>query len=147
MKETLIFEFLRWLPFGDDEPEFFNTTEEAVDMVKRVFPVLPQVNETFEDLSSDEGVSQMAFYGIGQVLLEKCGKEDDDSAYQVDLTPLAKLEVRPGHQAYGANAVFDGDGKLGRIYVSALDKTVHLGEEEWEHAKWVSFANKLHFFF
>ena len=33
--------------------------------------MLPEPLETFEDMSSDEGISQMAFYGIGQVMLKK----------------------------------------------------------------------------
>ena len=44
--------------------------------------LLPEPLETFEDMSSDEGISQMAFYGIGQVMLKK-SDATADAAYEV----------------------------------------------------------------
>ena len=85
---------------------FFESEEEVDDMVKNVFGIapaseagkdqdkkcllagqgekcrLPEALETFEDKSSDEGISQMAFYGIGQVMLKK-SDEATPAAYQV----------------------------------------------------------------
>ena len=79
------------LPQGLFKPTFFKSEKEVDDMIENAFGIaqaseseltkeekaehgkglLPEALETFEDMSSDEGVSQMAFYGIGQVMLKK----------------------------------------------------------------------------
>ena len=63
---------------------------------------------------------------------------------QVDSTALGRFSVKEGFARYGANAVFDRDGKLLYIYVYTWDKVVYPpveGQnslEEWNYAKWVS---------
>ena len=121
--------------------------------------LLPEPLETFEDMSSDEGISQMAFYGIGQVMLKKSDATADaeyevrykydrsiqmylfkemvkyDTKFipfllpQVDLTALGKLEVKEGFAKYGAKAVFDKERKLLYIYVCTWGKNVYPPKE------------------
>ena len=45
--------------------------------------LLPEALETFQDISSDEGISQIAFYGVGQVVLKKSA-EAAPAAYEVN---------------------------------------------------------------
>ena len=95
--------------------------------------LLPPPNETFEDLTSNEAMSNIAFYGFGQVLLKR--STTDKTNYDVDTTALGSLPVRPGYAKLGANAVFSENAKLLHIFVSNLNKIVLPGDEEWEHAK------------
>jgi hypothetical protein len=95
--------------------------------------LLPPPNETFEDMASDEAISNIAFYGFGQVLLKRSSK--DENNYEVDTTALGSLPVRPEYAKLGANAVFSENAKLLHIFVSNLDKIVLPGDEEWEQAK------------
>ena len=95
--------------------------------------LLSPSNETFGDLTSDEVISDIAFYGFGQVLLKR--SRTDKANYEVDTTALGSLPVRPGYAKLGANAVFSETAKLLHIFVSNLDKIVLPGDKEWEHAK------------
>ena len=95
--------------------------------------LLPPPNETFGDMTSDEVISDIAFYGFGQVLLKR--STTDKANYEVDTTALGSLPVRPGYAKLGANAVFSKTTKLLHIFVSNLDKIVLPGDKEWEHAK------------
>ena len=45
--------------------------------------LLPEPLETFEDMSSDEGISQLAFYGAGNINLKK-STEATPAAYEVN---------------------------------------------------------------
>jgi hypothetical protein len=95
--------------------------------------LLPPPNETFEDMTSDEAISNIAFYGFGQVLLKRSTL--DETNYEVDTTALSSLPVRPGYAKLGANAFFSENTELLHIFVSNLNKIVLPGDEEWEHAK------------
>ena len=58
----------------NDEPSYFDNNDEYTEILKQHFlpgKVFPDYNETFDDPKSDESISNMAFYGIGQVLLQK----------------------------------------------------------------------------
>ena len=84
-------------------------------------------------MTSDEVISDIAFYGFGQVLLKR--STTDNTNFEVDATALGSLPVRPGYAKLGANAVFSENAKLLHIFVSNLDKIVLPGDKEWEHAK------------
>ena len=101
-------------------------------MVSLLGLLLPP-NETFEDVTSDEAISNIAFYGLGQVLLKR--STTDETNYEVDTTALSSLPVRPEYAKLGANAVFSDNAKLLHIFVANLDKIVLPGDKEWEHAK------------
>ena len=90
--------------------------------------------ETITNIASDEALSHIAFYGIGQVYLERTPGED---TYQVDVTSVSGCDTRPGFERPGAKAVFDSHGTLLEIFVYSLDMVVKPGQDNWEHAKWV----------
>ena len=90
--------------------------------------------ETITNIASDEAISHIAFYGIGQVYLERTRGKD---TYQVDVTSVSGCDPRPGYERPGAKAVFDSHGTLLEIFVSSLDMIVKPGQDNWEHAKWV----------
>jgi hypothetical protein len=104
-----------------------------INVMVSILGLLPPPTETFEDMTSDEAISNIAFYGFGQVLLKRSSK--DENNYEVDTTALGSLPVRPEYAKLGANAVFSKNAKLLHIFVSNLDKIVLPGDEEWEHAK------------
>ena len=91
------------MPEGLFKPTFFKSEKEVDAMVESAFGItqaseseltmevrakydgkglLPEPLETFQDMSSDEGISQMAFYGIGQVMLKK-SDASADAEYEV----------------------------------------------------------------
>ena len=90
--------------------------------------------ETITNIQSDEAISHIAFYGIGQVYLERTQGKD---TYEVDVTSVSGCDPRPGYERPGAKAVFDSHGTLLEIFVSSLDMIVKPGQDNWEHAKWV----------
>ena len=63
----------------------------SVIFCKYLGDFLPSPNEDFSDIASEEALSDLAFYGIGQVYLER--KPDEDT-YQVDLTSLGSLQPK-----------------------------------------------------
>ena len=73
---------------------------------------MPIPNEEIYDIESDETMSHIAFYGIGQVYLQT-GKEEN--TYEVDLSSMRHLERREGYDKLGANAIFDNDMKIMKI--------------------------------
>ena len=93
---------------------------------------------------SDDSMSLIAFYGMGQVYLKRktCTASacslPHANCYEVDCTAMAKLELRSRlYEPYRAKAVFGDGRKLLSIYVSALNKTVTPGSYHWEFAKYV----------
>ena len=132
--KKVLFAILGREPFNDDA-FYFETDEEVKELINKHFSkVMPDANETFEDMESDEGMSKIAFYGIGQVLL----KRSRDQGYEVDTTALSTLAVRPSYERYGAKATFGENQKLLSIFVSSLNKTFYSQDgHDWEHAKWV----------
>ena len=71
MPKKVIFAILSREPFNDDA-FYFETDEEVKELISKHFSkVLPEANETFDDMESDEGMSKIAFYGIGQVFLKR----------------------------------------------------------------------------
>lgn len=94
--------------------------------------ILPSPKEAFTNIGSDETLSHIAFYGMGQVYLQRTPGRD---TYQVDLTSLSSMEPREGYEKPGAKAVFSGDGTPLEIFVSSMDMVVEPGQDDWEHAK------------
>lgn len=119
-----------------DTPQYFDSKEEAKNVVDKHFygNILPKDNEPFDDLVSDESISNIAFYGMGQVLLKMSANQD---TYEVDSTLLSTLSTRLSYERYGAKAVFGHDMKIIYIFVSSLNRDVYPNDNEWEHAKWV----------
>lgn len=102
---------------------------------------MPTPNVVWDDLESDEAISKLAYYGLGQVVLVA----DPSGDHMIDLSHLASdnYEVRPGFERYGATARFV-DRKLKSITWpsrSCTNKEVSPGDSDWEHAKFVFKAS------
>ncbi len=71
------------------------------------------------DVLSDHAITIMCFAGFAAVRLAEMPPTDspdqDGAVFQVDVSELAALQVRPGYERYGATAFFDADTKLVRI--------------------------------
>ena len=108
MKTELLFKTIFSLP-RQEKPIFFMSEEDVNAVIETAFGIfeasesdltkernrvkwsngqmvqssglIPEPLEIFEDTSSDEGISQMAFYGIGQALLKKSA-EVKPAAYE-----------------------------------------------------------------
>ena len=58
----------------NDEPLYFDNNDEYKEILNQHFlpgKVFPDCAETIDDPQSDESISNMAFFGMGQVLLQK----------------------------------------------------------------------------
>lgn len=80
---------------------------------------MPCPNEEVYDIESDEAISQIAFYGIGQVYL-KAGNEEQ--TYEIDLSFMYDLEPREGYEKMGANAIFDNEMKVIKIILPSTNE-------------------------
>lgn len=133
MTQSSLIGLLKSMPC-EDEISFFDSVEEGIivgDLTMK--DVLPLCTEKFEDLISDDAMSMIAFWGIGQVFL--AGKPD--GGFECDLTLLDSFAVRPKFERYGARAVFDKAGNIESIFWSHGNCVVKPGEgKKWEHAKW-----------
>ena len=133
----------------NEEPIHFENEEEPKALFDQHFSGgrTPQALETFDDFESEETMSNIAFYGIGQIYLKKvedlekrygnvlncahidlCANHINEIAYEVDTSVLSTFEVRPGYEMYGANAFFGKDKSLLEIYVCELGKIVKPGD-------------------
>lgn len=135
---TLVKMLLFWLP-RVDEPTWFDTAVEGILTFQKVFVaecISPPPIETFEELSSDEAMSLIAFTGIGQVLLQGV-----DGGFEIDTLWLGDFEVRPGFEKYGCRAAFGADQTIQSLSCRYNDSEVRPGDEDWEHAKWMFKAS------
>lgn len=146
MATTVLLEMLKSLPI-EDKPEFFGSVEEGIFLGYEEFKdVLPKPAEAWPDLVSDDAMSLIAFWGLGQLYLTgKPGEDGKPAGFEVDLTFLSGLETRPHFERYGAKASFGQDYKIESIYWSHGDETLRpptsgdsnpAAVKKWEHAKW-----------
>ena len=128
-------------PIGD-EALYFESEEGACEMVKLHFPgdictgkinfglasylyfvhigdFLPKPNDEVYDIESDEALSRIAFYGIGQIYL-RAGSEKQ--TYEINLSFMKDLEQREGYERMGANAIFDNEMNVLEIILPSTDE-------------------------
>jgi hypothetical protein len=103
----------------------------------------PVPYHTWDEMSSDEAMSRIFFYGIGSVLMHSQSSRAHD--YHQELGPfvvdmdLSGYEVRPGFAKYGARIHFDSQQKLTAIFDYGAGKLVKPGEGvAWERAKHIA---------
>ena len=80
---------------------------------------MPKTNDEFYDIESDEALTQIAFYGIGQLYL-KAGSEEQ--TYEIDLSFMYDLEPREGYERMGAKAIFDNKTNVLKIILPSTDE-------------------------
>lgn len=88
-------------------------------------------------MTSDAAISDLAFYGFAMVLVQRSSIPEEADMYEVDLSAMYDLEVRPGYSKYGARAVFDSHKSVKYIYDCTKGKKVypHDPPEQWNFAK------------
>lgn len=129
-------------PLVDDSTEFASA-QEGGDVMGAIAneSLRPLELTPWSELRSDEAISQFAFAGLAAHRLEKIDNDNDGAVYKSDWTWLHGLELRPGHEAYGAAAYFDANATLRKIYWSHGGEIVRPGDPEWNHAKWAYKAS------
>jgi hypothetical protein len=147
-------QFARWLvnnniwDFYDCLTEF-DTYEQGLAWRLKVFPALPLPNVIYTDMSSDEAISRLAFFGCACHYTQRVGdiwkpgfgipeqKSLENAVYVNDMTVLSIFRVRKPFEHYGAAAYFDKDFQLLAIYWSHGSRLVGKDDQFWEHAKYV----------
>jgi hypothetical protein len=150
----LLRQFARWLvniniwDFHDCLAEF-NTLEQARAWRSKLFAALPLPNVVYTDMSSDEAMTRLAFFGCACHYTQRIGdtwkpgfgipqqKSLDNAVYVNDMTVLSMFRVREPFERYGAAAYFDKDFQIIAIYWSHASRFVRKGDQFWEHAKYV----------
>ena len=145
-----LFEFLRsktFLPFRD-KMYTLNSDEEAEKLLDEL-KLLPKEDQaspipyhTWIEMSSDDAMSRIFFYGIGSVLMHSQSANEnphkDLGAFVVDMD-LSGFEVRKGYASYGSRLHFDANQKLTAIYDYGTKKLVKPGDgDAWEQAKHIA---------
>lgn len=136
---------LRWqyiFPLDDKEDVFFASNAEAETCLKdlrmSMGEGLPETYNTWEDMTTDESLTRIFFYGMGVVVLaaqtEEC--KSDLGPFVVNM-PLQEFETRAGFRRLGARVHFGADQKPTAIFDYQNDKLVKPGEEGWEEAKFL----------
>ena len=80
---------------------------------------MPKPNDEVYDIESDEALSRIAFFGIGQIYL-KAGSEEQ--TYEIDLSFMKDLEPREGYERMGAKAIFDNEMNVLKIILPSTDE-------------------------
>jgi hypothetical protein len=139
---------------GDDQ--YFDTVEEGEDFCKGIRNAIfgrdmkwheeavvdTQSRRMYTQPALDESQGDIAYYGIGQLLLRR-SDDPERGDHMCDLRRMYDLEVRPAFERYGACAYFRWPGRqnlsgdISCIYWCHGARYVYPGSEDWEHAKWV----------
>jgi len=158
--ENLGFAYMVGLPVSEDNETQWEDVAESRRFQEQ-FGRLADVYVKYDELLSNEAVTQFAFSGMGCHKMKKIGinyydrervaKRDDrnhnndipgKAKYMSDFSFLSIFEVREGYEHYGAAAYFDEDYKLMGIYCNEYDEYMEAVEdgvanEKWNHFKWI----------
>jgi hypothetical protein len=127
----------------------FNSLEQAIQWRQEKFSAVPIPNIVYQDMLSDEAMTQLAFSGCAchyTHRIEKTwqpghGIPDEkfleDAVYVNDVTCLSTFCVRKPFEHYGAAAYFDKNFQVIAIYWSHASRLIKRGEQFWNHAKYV----------
>ena len=121
-----------------DDLSHWRTRQEGRDGLVEAFTerLIPRENAPWEELSSDDAQSKFAFHGLGAFYLRRLSEPDADGAhFVVDVTPMARHQVRTGFERYGAAAFFDADRRIVKIFWSHVGHDIRPGDHDWPHAK------------
>ena len=130
------------LQLDESKQEYFPTPKRGQEVGYAAMPkALPKQIEPWEDLVSDEAMSLVAFYGVGQFYLQSARNPSitgvPGAAYEIDLSYLFNYEVREPFEPYGAIAVYGEDEAIIGIFWSLKQEFVKPGDAAWEHVKYV----------
>eukprot|EP00978_Attheya_sp_CCMP212_P002945 scaffold6057_cov66-Attheya_sp.AAC.5 len=127
----------------------FVATDEEAKMLRAELLLAPTPEQAcpvpytvWDELSSDEAMSRLFFYGLGSVLMFNQSAVDhskyaDLGPFVVDIN-LSDLPVRAGFRRYGFRAHFNADQAITAIFDYVTDKLVKPGDgDAWEIAKYI----------
>lgn len=127
----------------------FDSLAQAISWRCAVFPTLPVPNVVYNDMSSDEAMTQLAFTGCACHYTRRIDLENPSDCtipeskslkgvrYVNDMTGLSMFRVRKPFERYGAAAFFDDNFQIIAIYWSHGSRLVRKGDQFWEHVKYV----------
>lgn len=106
---------------------------------------MPKYSVDWSGMDSDKGMSLLAFHGLGQQYITKVRSDKINflpnpaaAYYEIDLSSLAKYEVRPRYEKYGCISFFDKNKNIIGIWWDSNEKMVYPGQtdsNEWEICK------------
>lgn len=146
--------YLVALPLEDKDVEWESLTQARDTIALTAGKDIPHSLipwERYNDVSSDEVVSMIAFAGLASHRLIKITSDNFlqlpehlqvlakkfNTVYISDWSWMYGLKVREGFEPYGATAFFGESTELFGIWWPHGNKTVLPGEKEWVHVKWV----------
>ena len=134
--KSIAFNALKDFTFSDKLVWFDSVEEGTYTMKKELLHNLPSQSVYWDDMSSDQAISDICFGGIGQIHVDGvCGEAPENAMYEVNLRYLGKYEVRDKFVRYGHSAYFDKNRALVGIYSCHGNKLYTREDNEWEHIK------------
>jgi len=127
----VLIHLLNQLPFND-ENIFFQTIDEAIDYVHRVFGkiIIDPTEGKWSNLTDDDALSRFFFYNNGAIIMQR----KPEGGYFVDLDWLFDFGMRDKYTRYGGAIHFDEAAKVTHIVYDG--KTYHPPGPGEEHATW-----------
>ena len=134
------------LPLRD---KFCTVSDEGAEQLLDELRLLPKEGQanpipyhTWDEMSSDEAMSRIFFYGIGSCLMHNqsatYNQHQELGPFVVDMD-LCNYQVRPGFARYGSRLHFDAEQNITAIFDYGSEKLIKPGEgQAWEKAKYVA---------
>ena len=96
----------------------------------------PPSNKFYEELESDESISEMAFSGVMSMWVkDDTESENNKDGFMCDYSKMVDLQPRSGWRKLGAKAYFDSNQKLVRIHDCHKNRDFTPDHPGWDHAK------------
>ena len=96
----------------------------------------PPSNKFYEELETDESISEMAFSGVMSMWVkDDTESENNKDGFMCDYSKMVELQPRAGWRKLGAKAYFDSNQKLIRIHDCHKNRDFTPDHPGWDHAK------------
>ena len=96
----------------------------------------PPSNKFYEELESDESISEMVFSGVMSMWVkDDTENESNKDGFMCDYSKMAELKPRAGFRRLGAKAYFDANKKLIRIHDCHKKRDFTPDHPGWEEVK------------
>lgn len=143
----ILFRIMRFrllFPVTDKPGLFFKSNEDAQRLLNSLKitmgegGILPQSYNTWEDMTTDDSLTRIFFYGIGAILMatQPDHVNPDFGVFVVNMS-LETYKTRRGFRPLGATIYFDADQKPSDIFDHHQKKHFKPGESGWEAAKFL----------
>ena len=91
-----------------DAPKILEAGSRAELKILELYP--------WKEMQSDEAISRFSFAGIAAHRMQGVHGDPEGIAYKNEWAWVSSFDVRPGFESYGANAYFDKQGTLIKMY-------------------------------